>query len=132
MTIKLRLRPWDLWMAEQFPRADRTRVWLEMTVAEGLRWSAFWLAQGFKMGAVLSFAMAAWRFGVDINVTRNFLIADGILSHWQVWLALSIASGLLAAQLRHWFERPLRATAAPRMPWRGEASEPDLARAIAD
>lgn len=132
MTIKLRLRPWDLWMAEQFPRADRTRVWTEMMIAEALRWSAFWLAQGLKMGAVVTLAMAAWRFGVDIQLTRNFPIAEGLWSHWQVWLAGSIATGLLAGQLRTWFERPARAGEESPVRWQQETTEPGLARAIAE
>lgn len=131
MTIKLRLQPWDIWMAEQFPKADRTRVWAEMTIVEAFRWSAFWLAQSFKMGAVVSLALAAWRFGVDISVTRDFLITDGLWSHWQVWLAVSIALGLLAGQLRTWFERP-SSLARPEVAARPEVNAPDLARAIAD
>jgi hypothetical protein len=42
--------------------------------------------------AVLAaFALAAWRFGVDVGWTRAFPFATGPLSHWQPWLALALA-----------------------------------------
>jgi len=41
--------------------------------------------------AVLAaFVLAAWRFGTDLGWTREFVIASGPLSHWQVWLALTV------------------------------------------
>ena len=38
--------------------------------------------------AVAAGTLAAWRFGVDAGWTRTFFIADGFLSHWQVWLRM--------------------------------------------
>jgi hypothetical protein len=35
-------------------------------------------------------AVAAWRFGADAGWTGSFFIADGFLSHWQVWFAIAI------------------------------------------
>ena len=37
-------------------------------------------------------ALAAWRFGVDAGWTSAFFIADGFLSHWQVWGAFAISA----------------------------------------
>lgn len=136
--MRLRLRPWPVWIAEQFPTFDRTRVWVEMTAVDAVRWSAFWMAYAMRMGAVVSLAMAAWRFGVDISFTRNFLIREGIWSHWQVWLASSIAIGLMAAQMRIWSERPRTAVApnntedAPSVVWHSEVGQAQLAQPIAD
>jgi hypothetical protein len=42
--------------------------------------------------AVATGALAAWRFGVDAGWTRTFFIANGWLSHWQVWCAFAIAA----------------------------------------
>lgn len=38
------------------------------------------------MAGVLAF----WRFGADLQWTREFAISDGLLSHWQVWFAIFI------------------------------------------
>ena len=35
-------------------------------------------------------ALAAWRFGMDAGWTNTFFVADGFLSHWQVWCAFAI------------------------------------------
>ena len=40
--------------------------------------------------AAISIVMAVWRFGSDIGWTDTFVVSDGLLSHWQVWLALGI------------------------------------------
>jgi hypothetical protein len=45
-------------------------------------------------------AVAAWRFGVDAAWTRSFFIADGFLSHWQVWSAFAISAEICAYSLR--------------------------------
>jgi hypothetical protein len=45
-------------------------------------------------------ALAAWRFGVDAGWTSAFFIADGFLSHWQVWGAFAISAEVCAWSLR--------------------------------
>ena len=40
--------------------------------------------------AVAAYTLAAWRMGSDLNWTGEFFIESGLLSHWQVWLALAI------------------------------------------
>ena len=49
--------------------------------------------------AVLGFAIALWRLLADVNVTEEFAIRKGLLSHWQVWLALGIALQSLSITL---------------------------------
>ncbi len=40
--------------------------------------------------AVVAGGLGAWRFGADTGWTNTFFIADGLLSHWQVWCAFAI------------------------------------------
>ena len=49
--------------------------------------------------ATLGYVLAGWRLGADLNWTDQFFISSGILSHWQVWLALAIATQVAAAHL---------------------------------
>ncbi len=43
--------------------------------------------------AALVFALALWRLGQDLGITKTFFITEGTFSHWQVWLALAITIG---------------------------------------
>lgn len=52
---------------------------------------AFALASLLTPTAVLCIVVALWRLLADVNVTEDFVIEAGLLSHWQVWLALGIA-----------------------------------------
>ncbi len=52
-----------------------------------------------KPVALLGYVLAGWRVGADMNWTGGFFISKGILSHWQVWLALAIATQAAAAHL---------------------------------
>ena len=40
--------------------------------------------------AVVAGTLGAWRFGADAGWTNTFFIANGLLSHWQVWCAFAI------------------------------------------
>ena len=46
-----------------------------------------------------------WRFCADTGWTDTFLITGGFFSHWQVWIALSIALKLLSSFLLAWAGR---------------------------
>ncbi len=39
--------------------------------------------------AVMAFALGAWRLAADLGWARKFVFESGLLSHWQVWLALA-------------------------------------------
>jgi hypothetical protein len=41
--------------------------------------------------AAVAGTLAAWRFGVDAGWTNAFFVANGFLSHWQVWCAFAIS-----------------------------------------
>lgn len=55
--------------------------------------------------AVVLYALAFWRLGADLKWAGEFFIATGLLSHWQVWLALAVGLHMLAAFLSR-FGRP--------------------------
>ncbi len=44
------------------------------------------------MGAICLASMGLWRVSVDVDLAGDFVFADGLLSHWQVWFA---AAGLI-------------------------------------
>jgi hypothetical protein len=43
-----------------------------------------------------------WRLGADLGFARSFAIQTGILSHWQVWLAISVAIQFVAVVLNRY------------------------------
>src|SRR5215218_10438982 len=49
--------------------------------------------------ALTGYVLAFWRLGADMNWLGEFFITKGLLSRWQVWLAIAIATQLLANQL---------------------------------
>ena len=52
-----------------------------------------------KPVALVAYVLSVWRLGADLNWTGEFFISRGLLSHWQVWLALAIATQATAAHL---------------------------------
>jgi len=49
--------------------------------------------------ALVGYVLAVWRLGADLNWLDAFFIHQGLFSRWQVWLAIAIATHLLANQL---------------------------------
>ena len=47
--------------------------------------------------ALISLVLGIWRIGADLGWTDEFLIPNGLFSHWQVWIALAIALEAVAA-----------------------------------
>jgi hypothetical protein len=39
--------------------------------------------------AVMACVLTLWRLAADLSVTGQFPIADGLFSHWQVWLTVA-------------------------------------------
>jgi hypothetical protein len=52
--------------------------------------------------AAMAFVLSMWRLGSDLGFARAFAIRSGILSHWQVWLAISVAIQFLAVLLNRY------------------------------
>jgi hypothetical protein len=59
--------------------------------------------------ALVALAMGLWRVGADLDWAGEFPIVAGFFSHWQVWIALSIALKLISSSLLAW-ERRMRKT----------------------
>ena len=36
-------------------------------------------------------ALGLWRLGSDLGWAGNFVVAHGLLSHWQVWIGVAVA-----------------------------------------
>lgn len=49
--------------------------------------------------ALVGYVLALWRIGADLNWLGEFFIRQGLFSRWQVWLAIAIATQLVANQL---------------------------------
>lgn len=49
--------------------------------------------------AVIALVLGLWRVTADLGWTGEFLIAGGLFSHWQVWIALAVALQLAAVAL---------------------------------
>jgi len=49
--------------------------------------------------ALIAAVMAFWRFGADAGWTDTFVVSDGLMSHWQVWLAIAIGIQWMSMRL---------------------------------
>jgi hypothetical protein len=49
--------------------------------------------------ALVAYVLAFWRLGADLNWVGEFFISQGLLSRWQVWLVLAIATQFAAKEL---------------------------------
>lgn len=49
--------------------------------------------------ALAGYTLAFWRLGADLNWAREFFITKGLLSRWQVWLAIGAATHIAANQI---------------------------------
>ncbi|HLJ50539.1 MAG TPA: hypothetical protein VKU01_31215 [Bryobacteraceae bacterium] len=50
--------------------------------------------------AFTAFIIGFWRLGQDVGWTGEFFIADGLFSHWQVWIALAVGLATLGRKLQ--------------------------------
>lgn len=41
-------------------------------------------------GAMIAMVFGLWRLGEDLGWTAQFVISQGLFSHWVVWMALSV------------------------------------------
>ena len=55
--------------------------------------------------ALVGYVLAFWRLGADLNWLGEFFISQGLFSRWQVWLAIAIATQLVANQLNRAAQR---------------------------
>lgn len=59
--------------------------------------------------SVASFSLSTWKILSDLGWAGGFFIDSGIFSHWQVWMAGTVATQLLSFRLSRPLsrERPL-------------------------
>ena len=55
--------------------------------------------------ALVALVMGLWRVCADLDWAGAFPITTGFFSHWQVWIALSIALKMLSSSLLAWESR---------------------------
>ena len=55
------------------------------------------LAALLSPAALISLALGIWRLGADLGWTDEFVISNGLFSHWQVWIVLAIALQTLSS-----------------------------------
>jgi hypothetical protein len=74
--------------------------WLEVIAQVGFRPALSLAGLLLTPVAVVAGTLGAWRFGADAGWTNSFFIADGVLSHWQVWCAFAIGLQACAYTLK--------------------------------
>ena len=60
------------------------------------------LASLLTPAAVMACVLALWRLAADLNVTGQFPIAEGLFSHWQVWITVATTLQFLAIVLNRY------------------------------
>jgi hypothetical protein len=63
------------------------------------------LAGLLTLVSVACFAMSAWKLLSEIGWAGSFFLSSGVFSHWQVWIAVAVATQLLSFRLSR--PRPL-------------------------
>jgi hypothetical protein len=58
--------------------------------------------------AITCGSMGMWRVGYDLNYAGAFVFQDGLLSHWQVWLAAAVGAQYSGWQLTRYARRARR------------------------
>jgi hypothetical protein len=74
------------------------RIISQPAVRQTVEDTVFLLPDLLKPAALMAGVLGFWRLGVDLNWTNQFVIEQGLFSHWQVWFAL--AAGLYMASDR--------------------------------
>ena len=52
--------------------------------------------------AVMACVLGLWRLAADLKIAGDFAIANGLFSHWQVWIASAIVLAFLARLLNRY------------------------------
>lgn len=50
--------------------------------------------------SMLALVFGLWRVSADLGWTEDFIIASGLFSHWQVWIALALALKFAGSSLQ--------------------------------
>lgn len=52
--------------------------------------------------AVMASVLGIWRLAADLKIAGDFAIANGLFSHWQVWIASAVALAFLSRLLNRY------------------------------
>ncbi|MFN8687012.1 MAG: hypothetical protein ACK50U_13535 [Acidobacteriota bacterium] len=66
---------------------------------------AYAIASLLTPAALLCVVVALWRLLADLNVASEFIFRHGLLSHWQVWIALGVAVQTISSFLDRYGRR---------------------------
>jgi len=79
-------------------------VLLEVRLNKDLIEAGHLLIHLLKPASMAAFLLALWRFSSDLGWTADFLISEGVWSHWQLWAF----SGLSMLAGQSWLTRRLQ------------------------
>ena len=75
--------------------------------------------------AISCASLGLWRLGTDLDRAGEFVIQDGLLSHWQVWIGAAVGVQYTSRRLTHhagiarWREAQIAQSAEPlNLAWR--------------
>jgi len=57
------------------------------------------------MAAISCASFGVWRMGVDFGWTSDFVIQNGLMSHWQVWIGATAGFLYLNSRLPEYIRR---------------------------
>ena len=52
--------------------------------------------------AVMASVLGIWRLAADLKIAGDFAIANGLFSHWQVWIASAVVLSFVARLLNRY------------------------------
>jgi hypothetical protein len=52
--------------------------------------------------AVMASVLGIWRLAADLKIADDFAIANGLFSHWQVWIASAVVLAFLSRLLNRY------------------------------
>jgi hypothetical protein len=63
--------------------------------------------------SICLFSLGVWRLCQDLDLARDFIFADGFLSHWQVWLGAAATTQYICWRLSRYAKTAHRNTETP-------------------
>ena len=73
-------------------------------------------ASFFTLISICLLSLGIWRVLQDFDLANNFIYSDGLLSHWQVWIAGAALVQYLGWRLTRYAKTAPRQDVEPRSP----------------
>lgn len=64
------------------------------------------------LAAIGCVSLGLWRAGTDLEWTESFIIQEGLLSHWQIWIGAAVTTQYTSWWLVRYAATPRRRAAA--------------------